>query len=108
MTVNAKPRAGGKTYDIIHHSAQTGSPILCASRSEVRRIQAVAKDLMVSIPTPIFIDDCEGKGTSGYCVDNAELMLKKLIKEKYGVDVSYITVSTGYSLSQNPYLVDAL
>lgn len=81
MKLISKPRRGGKTTELIKLSAETGAYIVCHSKQEAHRVQAVATRQGVNIPFPLsygeFVNrDYCGRGVSGLLIDNVEALLE--------------------------------
>lgn len=57
MDVCNLPRGKGKTTYLIYRSHITGFPILCMTHQTKRNILQKARELEISIPDPITIDD---------------------------------------------------
>lgn len=76
MNIIYKSRGEGKTTELVKLSASTNTHILCM---DTRRICSVAKELGISIPTPISIRDYKPHMYDAIIVDDAEYILQYLI-----------------------------
>ena len=76
MKIIYKGRGEGKTTELVKLSASTNTHILCMNP---RHICSVAKELGISIPTPISIRDYKPHMYDVIIVDDAEIILRRLI-----------------------------
>ena len=52
IRVDIRPRATGKTHDLIERCARANGIIVCGSKAEAERIKNMAKDMKVDINEP--------------------------------------------------------
>lgn len=95
--INAE-RGTGKTIKLIKKSAQTGYPILVATKNSIRYIQEKALALNVIIPMPICVGDLytnhiTGKGIRNVLVDEMDWVLDKLLQH-YNLSVEEATITS--------------
>ena len=76
MKIIYKSRGKGKTTELVKISASTGLPIVCKTTSHINYI---AKELGLTIPTPIAIKDYKPFSNEKILVDDAEYVLSHLI-----------------------------
>lgn len=78
-------RGYGKTTQLIFLSAKKKIPILTPYNKEY--ITDLAKKLGEDIPAPVLLDDLlhDGCYQGSVLVDNADILLEKLLIEKFGV-----------------------
>lgn len=91
MNVICRPRGAGKTIDLIKASAELGGSIVCHSKSECRRIKAVAQTMFIKseidrvIDPPItYREFLEFKfhhvGAKSFHIDNVDMLVQYISK----------------------------
>lgn len=100
------PRCGGKTTALVYASAVDRIPILCFSISHKKYIEQLAKKLGVNIPEPLACNPKDlsrigGLGEHKVLIDNAEIVIPNLIKEKLGIEIAAMTMSVPMSYPSN-------
>ena len=76
MNIIYKSRGEGKTTELVKLSASTGTPIVSMN---ARHINHIAKELGLTIPKPVAINDYEPFSYEKILVDDAEYVLQYLI-----------------------------
>ena len=76
-------RQTGKTFKLVHESAETNCYIVCSTAQECSRVKAAAMDLKLDIPFPITFYEFtnkryHGKGIDGFLIDNADVLLQSM------------------------------
>ena len=79
-----KPRACGKTHNIVKRSSKDGGIIICSDRQEVNYIKDLAHYHQMTIPEPFTIKQVNdgktlGLSTRSYHVDNVDRVLCSLL-----------------------------
>lgn len=83
MRVINRPRAGGKTHEIIKLCAEKGGYIVCFNRQEANRVFHVAKNMGLKVPLPItFREFIERKyhapGITQFLIDNLDICIQEI------------------------------
>lgn len=96
MKIDRRDRAKGKTTDLIMRSANTGHTILCADNRRKTHIENVARDLNVTIPTPVTVLDSKRSDFHTYLHGNKILIddLETVLIGLLGVPVDIATTSS--------------
>lgn len=80
---------------MVYTSAATGAPILCTYRQQGNYIKEKANELGVDIPDPIYLDDdFRGRRIESVLVDDAEQVLRGLVKQTTGAELMSFTMSS--------------
>lgn len=88
-------RGQGKTTAMVYASAATGAPILCPSHQQGKYIKLKADELGVEIPDPVYLeDDFRWRHIESVLVDDAEQVLRGLIKKAIGAELMAFTMSS--------------
>lgn len=110
MKIDRRDKAKGKTTDLIMRSEKTGYTILCADHLRKTHIEKVAKDLNVTIPTPMTVLDSKRPDfrlllqSDKILIDDVETVLVKTI----GVPVDVVTTSSELiSHNKQSYIMNA-
>lgn len=92
MVVIAKPRAAGKTHDLILvcEAAGPGSFIVCLTYMECEHIAAMARKMDCDINYPVTVQQLQqgylaGRRVTGLYFDNIERVLPVLLSLQYPV-----------------------
>lgn len=77
-------KKSGRTTELIKLAAETNSYMVVLNRSEAHKVFGMAKDMGLVILFPLTFDEFIGydyyaKGTHGFVIDNADLLLHYLV-----------------------------
>ncbi len=90
--VLAGPRKSGKTSLLVRRSARTGEVILCANPSMVANVLAMARNMKLSIPTPLthsaLMSGQLMGSSSKLLIDDLDLLLKSAMPRVSGFTIS--------------------
>ena len=83
MKTYVRPRAGGKTHELIKLAAEERLVIVCPTVEMVRVVTERAREMSLDIPQPVSFRQltsghCRGRKIKGFAFDDAELCLQQL------------------------------
>lgn len=82
MHVNLGTIGIGLTTQLMMESEKSKHPILVVGIESAKRLKKAAKDEGINIPDPICIDSMRGMPYTNIIVDNADMILYSLLKDK--------------------------